>query len=398
WYAVDNDGNPKWDEILVPNDSDLPIDPSSDCPPGYTADQRGVAGGFIGDPDVMDTWATSSLTPQIAGGWSVDDDLWQRVWPFDVRPQAHEIIRTWLFSTVVRAHLESNELPWKHAAISGWILDPDRKKMSKSKGNVVTPIDLLDEHGSDAVRYWAASGRPGTDTAFDVGQMKIGRRLAVKLLNASKFVLSQGTAPASAINAPIDQALLAALADVVDQATAAFEAFNYTKALEVTESFFWAFCDDHLELVKDRAYGLAGDAEAESAKATLSVTLETLLQLFAPFLPFVTEEVWSWWQQGSVHTGGWPKSDALRAHGGNAAALGAVAEVLSQLRKIKSEAKVSMKAGLENATITASQEQIAFISQAASDLLSAGRVSGEFNYTAADGQIVVTADLSPVTE
>ena len=398
WYAVDNDGHPKWDEVLVPNDSDLPIDPSSDCPPGYTPDQRGVAGGFIGDPDVMDTWATSSLTPQIAGGWSVDDDLWQRVWPFDVRPQAHEIIRTWLFSTVVRAHLESNELPWKHAAISGWILDPDRKKMSKSKGNVVTPIDLLDEHGSDAVRYWAASGRPGTDTAFDVGQMKIGRRLAVKLLNASKFVLGQGTAPASAIAAPIDQALLAALADVVDQATAAFEAFNYTKALEVTESFFWAFCDDHLELVKDRAYGLAGADEAESAKATLAVTLETLLQLFAPFLPFVTEEVWSWWQEGSVHTGGWPKSAALRAHGGDAQALDAVAEVLSQLRKIKSEAKVSMKAGLENATITASQAQIDFIGQAASDLLAAGRVSGDFNFTVAEGQILVTADLTATTE
>jgi len=398
WYAVDGDGNPKWDEILVPNDSDLPIDPSSDCPPGYTPDQRGVAGGFIGDPDVMDTWATSSLTPQIAGGWSVDDDLWQRVWPFDVRPQAHEIIRTWLFSTVVRAHLESNELPWKHAAISGWILDPDRKKMSKSKGNVVTPIDLLDEHGSDAVRYWAASGRPGTDTAFDVGQMKIGRRLAVKLLNASKFVLSQGTAPSSAITEPIDKALLAALADVVDQATAAFEAFNYTKALEVTESFFWAFCDDHLELVKDRAYGLAGDAEGESARATLAVTLETLLQLFAPFLPFVTEEVWSWWQEGSVHTGGWPTSDSLRVHGGDAQALDAVAEVLSQLRKIKSEAKVSMKAELENANLTASESQITYIKQAASDLLAAGRVSGDFNYTATEGQIVVTADLSPASE
>jgi valyl-tRNA synthetase len=398
WYAVDSDGNPKWDEVLVPNDSDLPVDPSSDCPPGYTPDQRGVAGGFIGDPDVMDTWATSSLTPQIAGGWSVDDDLWQRVWPFDVRPQAHEIIRTWLFSTVVRAHLESNELPWKHAAISGWILDPDRKKMSKSKGNVVTPIDLLEEHGSDAVRYWAASGRPGTDTAFDVGQMKIGRRLAVKLLNASKFVLSQGTAPDSAISAPIDKALLAALADVVDQATTAFEAFNYTKALEVTESFFWAFCDDHLELVKDRAYGLAGEIEAESAKATLAVTLKTQLQLFAPFLPFVTEEVWSWWQEGSVHTGGWPKSDALRAHGGDAQALDAVAEVISQLRKIKSEAKVSMKAGLENASITGSESQVEFIKQTASDLKAAGRVTGDFSYTVADGPIVVSADLAPVVE
>ncbi|NBV89867.1 MAG: valine--tRNA ligase, partial [Actinobacteria bacterium] len=347
---------------------------------------------------VMDTWATSSLTPQIAGGWSVDDDLWQRVWPFDVRPQAHEIIRTWLFSTVVRAHLESNELPWKHAAISGWILDPDRKKMSKSKGNVVTPIDLLDEHGSDAVRYWAASGRPGTDTAFDVGQMKIGRRLAVKLLNASKFVLSQGTAPASDLSEAIDLALLSALADVVDQATAAFEQFNYTKALEVTETFFWAFCDDHLELVKDRAYGLAGEAAANSAKAALSITLETLLKLFAPFLPFATEEIWSWWQSGSIHTSEWPKAETLRSHGGNSQTLSAVAEVLSGLRKVKSEAKVSMKAELSNAVVTGTSDQLELIKQVATDLQSAGRVTGDFKFVEAEGPIEVTAELVTATE
>lgn len=393
WYAVDADGNPNWNEVLIPEDRMLPVDPSADCPPGYTPEQRGVAGGFIGDPDVMDTWATSSLTPQIAGGWSVDDDLWQRVWPFDVRPQAHEIIRTWLFSTVVRAHLESNELPWKHAAISGWILDPDRKKMSKSKGNVVTPIDLLDEHGSDAVRYWAASGRPGTDTAFDVGQMKIGRRLAVKLLNASKFVLSQGTAPISDLSEPIDQALLAALADVVDQATAAFEAFNYTRALEVTESFFWAFCDDHLELVKDRAYGLAGESEANSAKAALSITLETLLKLFAPFLPFATEEIWSWWQTGSIHTSQWPQSDKLRAAGGNPDAVAVTAEVLSGLRKVKSEAKVSMKAELTDAVISGSAEQIELAKLVATDLRSAGRVIGDFEYRVSEGSVEVSAEL-----
>ncbi len=388
WYALDEAGNPDWSKILVPDDSLLPIDPSSDVPAGYTADQRGVAGGFMGDPDVMDTWATSSLTPQIAGGWSVDDDLWKRVWPFDVRPQAHEIIRTWLFSTVVRAHLEENCLPWKHASISGWILDPDRKKMSKSKGNVVTPIDLLDEHGSDGVRYWAASGRPGTDTAFDVGQMKIGRRLATKILNASKFVLMQGVVePGTPITEPIDRALVAELNAVIAQATKAFEEFNYAKALEVTEAFFWSFCDDHVELVKDRAYGLQGDDAAASARAALNVTLNALLRLFAPFLPFVTEEVWSWWQEGSVHQAQWPTTTPIE---GDTALIPVAAEVISQLRKVKSEAKVSMKAGLTNVVISGPDS----IAQVLPDLIAAGRIEGDVELRTADA-IEVTADLVP---
>ena len=398
WYALDGEGNPIWDKILTPADAELPIDPSSQCPAGYSEDQRGKPNGFMGDSDVMDTWATSSLTPQIAGGWTTDDDLWKRVFPFDVRPQAHEIIRTWLFSTVVRAHFEEGVVPWKHASISGWILDPDRKKMSKSKGNVVTPIDLLDEHGSDGVRYWAASGRPGTDTAFDVGQMKIGRRLAMKILNASKFTLMQGSAPADAVTQDIDKALLAALADVVAESTKAFEAFNYTQALESAEQFFWAFCDDHLELVKDRAYGLQGDDAAASARAALTIALETLLKLFAPFLPFVTEEVWSWMHDESVHKSSWPQADALRAFGGNAAIVAPAADVLSQLRKVKSEAKVSMKAGLNNAVIAGPADTLELIKLAEADLVAAGRVEGGFTYTVAEGNIAVTADLAPAAE
>jgi len=396
WYPLDEQGNPQYDRVIVPDESQLPVDPSSEAPAGYQESQRGEPGGFLGDPDVMDTWATSSLTPQIAGGWERDADLWSRVFPMDVRPQAHEIIRTWLFSSVVRAHLEEGTLPWAHAAISGWILDPDRKKMSKSKGNVVTPMALLDEYSSDAVRYWAASGRPGTDTAFDVGQMKIGRRLAIKILNASKFVLMhEPREDDAAITEPLDQALLAYLGEVVEQATAAFEDYNYAKALELAEAFFWNFTDDYVELVKERAYGGQGPQRAASAQATLARTLRTLLALFAPFLPFVTEEVWSWWQSGSVHRTSWPQARDLRLLGAGAdvALIGEVAAVLTSVRKAKSEVSASMKAEIATCTVTAAPDTVARLATVIEDIKAAGRIR-EFALVEGGGTLSVTATLA----
>jgi valyl-tRNA synthetase len=303
WYRVREDGTTDHDARLVPAESQLPVDPSTDVPEGFTAEQRGKPGGFIGDPDIMDTWATSSLSPFIVCGWEEDAALWRQTFPMDLRPQAHDIIRTWLFSTVVRSYLEVNALPWKNAAISGWVLDPDRKKMSKSKGNVVTPMGLLDEHGSDAVRYWAARGGPGVDTAFDPGQMKVGRRLAIKVLNASKFVLAK-TEPAGAVTEAIDRGMLRRLADLVRGVTASLDDYDYAAALRDTETFFWMFCDDYIELAKRRRAG-EGPGAASACRAS-SAALATLLRLFAPFLPFVTEEVWSWWKQGSIHHAPWP--------------------------------------------------------------------------------------------
>jgi valyl-tRNA synthetase len=279
-------------------------------PSGYTAGQRGVPGGFAGDPDVMDTWATSSLTPFIVCGWETDQDLWRRTFPMDLRPQAHDIIRTWLFSTVLRSHLEEHQLPWKHAAISGWVLDPDRKKMSKSKGNVVTPMALLEQHGSDAVRYWAAKGGPGVDTAFDAGQMQVGRRLSIKLLNASKFVLTK-TEPARPVTEVLDRGMLARLRAVVAEVTTDLEQYDYASALRTTEGFFWWFCDDYIELVKRRRAGTSD--EAGSAVTACATALSVLLRLFAPFLPFVTEDVWSWWRDGSVHVSPWPVAGEIDA-------------------------------------------------------------------------------------
>ncbi|MBN9151485.1 MAG: valine--tRNA ligase [Micrococcales bacterium] len=394
WYELDENGEPG--AVIAATEDALPVDPSSDAAPGFEEGQRGKPGGFVGELDIMDTWATSSLTPQIAGGWERDPELFDLVFPYDLRSQGQDIIRTWLFSTLLRSELEHGVAPWKNATLSGFIVDPDRKKMSKSKGNVVTPSAMLDDHGSDAVRYWAASSRLGTDAAFDPQnpkQIKIGRRLAIKILNASKFAYSfpaPDPVDIGTVTHPLDRDMLAELGAVVDIATKAYDEYDHARALDATEQFFWMFCDDYLELVKERAYGASDAAGQESAVAALRIALDVQLRLLAPVIAFATEEVWSWTHDSSVHTSPWPTPPLDEAPTG---LLGLVSEALIGIRRAKTDAKASQKTPVASATIAGP----ALLQDARDDLCAVGRIS-DLTFTEADEVAVTEIVLADVAE
>ena len=390
WYPLDDAGEPIEGEVIVPDETALPVDPSSQTPPGFRDDQRGAPGGFVGEVDIMDTWATSSLTPQLAGGWESDPELYDAVFPYDLRSQGQDIIRTWLFSTMLRAELEHGTIPWKNAGISGFIVDPDRKKMSKSKGNVVTPQAMLDDHGSDAVRYWAASSKLGTDAAFDPQnpkQIKIGRRLAIKVLNAAKFVYGFGD-DVGEVSEPLDRDMLDKLAIVVEEATAAYDNFDHAKALDLTEAFFWTFTDDYLELVKERAYTGEGAART-SAITALRQALEIMLRLLAPVIPFATEEVWSWTHDDSIHRSPWPSSKELDLGTGDtdhSGLLDLASEALIVLRRSKTDQKVAQKTAVRSATLQAPAQ----LQQASADVKAVGKIE---QLTWAEGESIELLEL-----
>jgi valyl-tRNA synthetase len=398
WYRLDDAGEPLYENPIVPDESILPIDPSTDVPEGFTADQRDQPGGFAGDPDIFDTWATSSLTPEIAGLWEEDgSDLFDRIFPMDMRPQGHDIIRTWLFSTMTRSHHEFGVAPWTNAALSGWILDPDRKKMGKSSGNAQTPDGLLEQFGTDAVRYWAASGRPGVDTTFSEDQMKVGRKLANKLLNVSKFVLSFGDVDADALLAdvvtnPVDRSMLAKVDAVIAEATTGFEAFDYARGLERTETFFWWFCDNYVELVKNRAYEALGAEQAASARRALREALSSVQRLLAPIIPFATEEVWSWWNDTSIHAASWPTASEL---GGQATLIDATVDALALVRRAKSEAKVSQRAGVEKVTVFAPTELHPALEAGRLDLGLAGSIAEIELRSSTEGSLTCDVTMAP---
>src|SRR5690606_3150783 len=333
----------------------------------------GKPGGFVGEPDIFDTWFTSSLTPQIGSHWLLDDDRHQKLFPADIRPQSHEIIRTWAFYTIAKALLHESTVPWNNVVISGWILDPDRKKMSKSQGNVITPSHLFDEHGVDSVRYWAASARLGADTAFDPQVFKIGRRLTTKLYNAAKFVLSHdGTQ--GAITDELDRAFVKRLAELVEKATVAHDQFNFAQALQDTEAFFWThFTDTYLELAKPRAWQAldgGGPVHSEEARtsaiAALRLGLSVLLRLFAPVLPYITEEIWSWafapeTGHKSIHSAPWPSAKEFEsvAPPSGTRSFELAVEAYSAINKAKADAQVSAGRVVESLTIVGQDATIA---------------------------------------
>ena len=379
WYPIREDGTTDFGSPIVATPDQLPVDPMTDLPVGFNETQRGEAGGFIGEADIFDTWFTSSLTPQIGSGWVLDEARHAKLFPADLRPQAHEIIRTWAFYTIAKALLHEDSVPWHHVAISGWILDPDRKKMSKSKGNVVTPMGLLEQFSSDAVRYWAASARLGVDTALDEKVFKVGRRLVTKLFNASKFVLSQ-SAETHPITHELDRAFLAELSRLVERATSDLHGMEYAKALQETESFFWSrFTDTYLELVKTRARSEDDAVGRGSAVATLRLGLQVLLRLFAPTLPFITEEVWSWVYaeetgHASIHGATWPTAAELTADAPkDAESLDLAATALAAINKAKADAEVSMGREVEFLTLEAQAETLERVKAVLPDVLAAAR-------------------------
>jgi valyl-tRNA synthetase len=383
WYKIDEAGRMRYDQLLLPSPQDLPIDPLDDAPKGYAEEQRDKPNGFAGDPDVLDTWATSSLTPQVATKWVVDKLRHKSLFPMDIRPQSHEIIRTWAFYTIVKAYMHEREIPWRNVVISGWILDPDRKKMSKSHGNVVTPEPLLDQFGADSVRYWAARARLGVDTAYDEQVFKVGKRLCTKLFNASKFAIGQFSAVDGALLGPdkitceTDRAFVAELRPLIERATAALDEFDYAQALMLIEEFFWGtFCDNYLEIAKPRSYDEGITEGRLSAASTLRLLHRAMVRMLAPYLPYLAEEVWHWCYSNdadmhdSVHRSPWPAIEELAAIPApkNPLTYSATAAVLDAVRKAKAAVNLSMKAPVKKVAVTGKPDALEAVKAAIDDV------------------------------
>jgi valyl-tRNA synthetase len=380
WYPLDAEANPDYENPIVAEAEQMPVDPVTEVPKGYDATQRDQPGGFTGEQDIFDTWFTSSLSPQIGSHWVLDPERHARLFPADIRPQSHEIIRTWAFYTIAKALLHEDTIPWTHVVISGWVLDPDRKKMSKSLGNVITPMPLLEKYTADGCRYWSV--------------FKVGKRLQTKIFNAAKFVLSQ-SAEVQPVTAELDRAFAAKLRVLVDRATGSFEDLNHAQVLQDVESFFWThFTDTFIELAKGRARDEADAAARGSAVAALRLGLDVLLRLLAPFLPYITEEVWSWVfaqekSQPTIHRAPWPGAHDFAAIDApaDAESFDVAVACWGAVNKAKADAEVSVGREVEQLAIAAHPDTLRRLEPVLADVLAATRSRSQ--------RLEARADLEP---
>ncbi len=353
----------KCSEIVLADEKDLPVDPLKDKPKKCSCGSS----EFLAEKDVLDTWATSSLSPQLAKELFKDEEVYKKLETMSLRPQAHDIITFWLFNTVVKSYLHHEKIPWENIMISGWALDPHGKKMSKSKGNTIAPQEMILKYNADALRFWAAGSKLGDDLPFQEKDLVTGNKMVNKLFNASKFVIMhlEGFSYQNHELEVMDKWLLTKLQKVIKNATAYMENYEYSKAKLEVEVFFWKiFCDNYLEFVKDRLYNIENHSETEiySAKYGLYEGLLNILKLIAPIMPFITEELYSGYfasKEGkkSIHQSSWPQynQDLLDETAEKAGDL--AVEIISQVRKHKSEKQISLKEGLSSMLIKCSKEQ-----------------------------------------
>ncbi|MCB9134439.1 MAG: valine--tRNA ligase [Anaerolineales bacterium] len=385
WYC------PTCGETILADESQLPVDPLSDQPPHPCACGNT---NLIPESDVMDTWATSSMSPQIAGRWLSDPDLYAKVYPYSLRPQAHEIIRTWAFDTIVKSHFHFDALPWKDVLISGWgIAGEGMGKISKSRGGgPMPPMEMIDTYSADAVRYWAASTSPGKDSVISVEKIQIGAKLVNKLWNVAvfseRFLTDYRLPPTPPTLTPADQWILAAAQRLIRRVTELFDAYEYATAKSETENFFWIFTDNYLEMAKMRLYEpVDGD---DSARYTLARVFQTVLQLFAPIFPFVTEEIYQHLfaepDAPSIHRSHWPIADpALESDA--AEELGEILiDIARHVRGYKSSNNLPLRTEIPQLELATRDAELADrFKMAAADLMSITRAQ----------EIIVKEKLSP---
>ncbi|MBI2134363.1 valine--tRNA ligase [Candidatus Woesearchaeota archaeon] len=343
WYCR------KCNEIIVAEEKQLPVDPLADKP---LKSCKCGSNEFIGEKDVLDTWATSSLTPDIAIELFKDKAVYKKLLPMDLRPQAHDIITFWLFNTVVKSYFHHQSIPWKSTMISGWALDPHGKKMSKSKGNVVDPREMIKKYSADALRFWAAGSRLGDDLPFQEKDLITGTKFATKIWNASKFTfmhLSDYKSEKPKKLEIIDIWILSKLSKLIKESTENFMNYEYSHTKLEADKFFWhMFCDNYLEIVKDRVYNVEkrGKNGKLSGQYTLYHTLLSIMKLMAPITPFITEELYQQYfkkyeKAKSIHLSKWPSFDMVDEEAEKAGEF--FVFVLQQVRKAKSEQNLSLK-------------------------------------------------------